>query len=344
MLFAMALPTWKCEQPHDVSKAIVCDERVEYIDIVTFNDCDNFCASTFSDFDLKQILVLIDAVNHLKILRLCGCTQIEGHGLEPLRGSTVIEKLDISIRYRFERWDENSSKFRISPGAIVPILNSILDADGSRLKHIQFPNFSEEDDAFSQLLARYNNLAIKCDKCKVVDVDRGLSIEEFNGIEGRTCYECDKHYCSDCQRVIARRLFGNSFRTCKNCRKATCPDCCEVRNCSECWTFSCEGCATGCRQECWICDECTLVCAICRRISCRCSIIVCHLCEKVQCRDCGGFCYCEKCNKCLCQECGGIGHNADSHDSSCSICCCRCLDVSSTNCLECLKQYQAYLS
>ena len=48
-----------------------------------------------SDDVLSGVLVCIDAKNSLKTLSLGGCSQIVGHGLEPLRESTVLERLDL---------------------------------------------------------------------------------------------------------------------------------------------------------------------------------------------------------------------------------------------------------
>ena len=48
-----------------------------------------------SDEVLRGVLLSIDAKNNLKTLCLEGCSQIVGHGLEPLRESTVLERLDL---------------------------------------------------------------------------------------------------------------------------------------------------------------------------------------------------------------------------------------------------------
>jgi hypothetical protein len=45
------------------------------------------------DLDLKHILVSVDAVNNLLALRLPHSALMEGYGLEPLRGSRVLERI-----------------------------------------------------------------------------------------------------------------------------------------------------------------------------------------------------------------------------------------------------------
>ena len=56
-----------------------------------------------TDKDLAAILVCIDAKNNLKRLNLTHCFGIVGTGLEPLRGSVVLEKLDLGLVRQMER-------------------------------------------------------------------------------------------------------------------------------------------------------------------------------------------------------------------------------------------------
>ena len=55
-----------------------------------------------SDEDMGAMLVCIDAVHTLKKLKLAHCFNIVGHGLEPLRGSTSLRQVDLSLVGRFE--------------------------------------------------------------------------------------------------------------------------------------------------------------------------------------------------------------------------------------------------
>lgn len=87
----MALPTWnEMVQPHDVTKAIVGAELVQSIN---FEDAGEEFASKLTDCDLRHILTCVDAVNKLKRLTLAYCYGIQGHGLEPLRGSQLSRQL-----------------------------------------------------------------------------------------------------------------------------------------------------------------------------------------------------------------------------------------------------------
>lgn len=128
-----------------------------------------------NDLDLKHILVSVDAVNNLLALRLPHSALMEGYGLEPLRGSRVLERIALDLS-------------SLSSGMVLPILNSILDVDGCCLKYIELPwnrRFSVSQ-GISQFLTRYNNLALKCDECNTDDFDRGFQ----NWTESRTCYKC----------------------------------------------------------------------------------------------------------------------------------------------------------
>ena len=50
-----------------------------------------------TDRNIHDILICIDAVNNVKRLTLTNCTKITGIGLRPLRGSLIIEQIDLSL-------------------------------------------------------------------------------------------------------------------------------------------------------------------------------------------------------------------------------------------------------
>ena len=114
-----------------------------------FGEIEKDLAARLSDDDISAILQHIDAVNKLKRLRLTNCTKITGVGLEPLRGSTIIEQIDLSLTNDGEspRLDPEPS---VSCELVLPILDSIiaehvlptLDSIIARecaLKYLQFP-------------------------------------------------------------------------------------------------------------------------------------------------------------------------------------------------------------
>ena len=60
-------------------------------DTLDFSDIGRDLASKLTDSDMSSILDLesIDAPNRLKVLKIIGCKNISGVGLEPIRGSTI---------------------------------------------------------------------------------------------------------------------------------------------------------------------------------------------------------------------------------------------------------------
>ena len=50
-----------------------------------------------NDKELKWISLAIDGLHKIKSLKLTNCIGITGSGLEPLRGSTVLQYIDLSL-------------------------------------------------------------------------------------------------------------------------------------------------------------------------------------------------------------------------------------------------------
>lgn len=69
-----------------------------------------------TDENISSVLTLFDAANKLKSPKMTGCISILGHGLEPLRESSVIQRLDLVIErhrkepyYEFQLSEQNMS-------------------------------------------------------------------------------------------------------------------------------------------------------------------------------------------------------------------------------------------
>jgi len=115
----------------------------------------------------------------LKKLKLCGCTNIEGHGLKPLQRSTVLEQLDISLIGKHENPNVHEiirPQGEISAEAVVPILLSIISANGCALKYIEFPQKWRAHSMpplypVMELRRRFNILlasrVVHCSKCNI---------------------------------------------------------------------------------------------------------------------------------------------------------------------------------
>ena len=92
-LFAVAL-TNDNHKPNENSSSIA---AADDWDILDFGEIEKELAARLSDYDISDVLQHIDAVNKLKRLRLTNCIKISGICLEPLRGSAVIEQIDLSL-------------------------------------------------------------------------------------------------------------------------------------------------------------------------------------------------------------------------------------------------------
>ncbi|KAK1734932.1 hypothetical protein QTG54_014392, partial [Skeletonema marinoi] len=126
-----------------------------------FGDIEKDLSAKLSDEDIKGVLLSIDAVNNLRSLWLTNCIHITGVRLDPLRGSRIIQQIDLSLV-----GDHESSKLDPEPtnscAEVVPILDSIIErGEECVLKHLQFPNEwrkerNTESD-FHAFITRYND-------------------------------------------------------------------------------------------------------------------------------------------------------------------------------------------
>jgi len=91
-------------------------EKLDFIDI----KIDKF-EKKLTDDDIGAVLVCIDAKNKLKSLRL-DCIDIVGHALEPLREATTLEEIAFKMDTK-----------QLSKSAVLPIIESIIDTEGSSL-------------------------------------------------------------------------------------------------------------------------------------------------------------------------------------------------------------------
>jgi len=303
-------------RPSPVSKAIV---SASQWDILDFEDISKELTKKLTDNDIKAVLQCINAHDVIKRLKLCGCVNIEGHGLNPLRGSVVLEQIDISFSGKYKQQDIDQSK--IIQAAIVPILDSIISVNGCSLKYIQFPkkwryigthNAAGEIHPISGLRTRFNeylhsrtSLDLDCSKCN----RRMTNYREWlDGMFENTiiCYECLKPTCYNCDTEEA------SF--CVHCRKKYCTDCIPVTECTSCDEEYCKGCMDMTCDKCGYatCEDCLNTCDGCNRTLCGACAKTRYCeektCDKSHCDDCyNGKGYsvkeCGDCDTCLCNEC-----------------------------------------
>jgi len=90
---------------------------------INFDDNDSFLCACLTDNDVAGMLVCINAVKELKRLYLANCISITGRALEPLRGSNIIEAIDLSLGNNYPLHCE-----QLLPEDVIPILSAILVA------------------------------------------------------------------------------------------------------------------------------------------------------------------------------------------------------------------------
>lgn len=310
-LFAVALtapsPSWwnadkERKQRSTASEAVAPAPLASWIDRfrwveLDFEDVDKSLASKLTDDDVAAFLVCVDAINRLKRLKLAGCVNITGSGLEPLRGSEVLEQIDLSLVGRYEK-PHLEPKPMLSEDAIVPFLGSIVGVEGSSLKQVQLPEtFSTEHSSstlvgclrsFEQLLGSRSSVCTRCESPSsgtyVPPDELLLAFADLlpHPLQGHfekrwvhsllknksfTCYDCTEPFCYDCKDGNRSRFLGR----CISCRKESCAGCSSSRSVCRCGKLMCGGC--GGLPECPqcgenVCDACLFRCVCCGRTRC----------------------------------------------------------------------------
>ena len=270
--------------PSNVSKAIVSASQWDTLD---FEDVNKELANKLTDDDISAVLICIDAHDVLKKLKLCGCINIIGHGLSPLRGSSILEQIDISLAGKDEE-PQIEPIPRISHEIVLPILDGIISSDRCTLKYIQLPWKWRETPPVIEFKRRYNQhldtRGFSCSKC-----NRNMNTQDWFE-NTMICYECLKPICSQCD-------MDGRAAICRNCIKKYCDDCVYMTECDEC--------------EEAICENCYKVCVGCSRSGCESCI------EMLRCE--GMNCSYENCEDCQYKEDSSVRSCADC---SCGTCFC----------------------
>jgi hypothetical protein len=244
-LFAIAISS-NTSRSTQTSKAIIASTNWNALD---FSDIEKSLAAKLSDDDIDKVLKSIDAVNNLQILKLAGCVNITGSGLDVLRSSTVLEQIDLSLVGKHESPILDQEPL-LSEDLVIPILDSVINGAGS-LKQLEFPkkwrNIEVESTQFVQFLERYNqyltNQRYCCSKCNEMCysrvgndwVYRGRIYKKTFGTQNYTCSGCLKHFCR-------RGECGGGFWLCDTCEKRYCEECAQSAKCSQCYFYFCNKC------------------------------------------------------------------------------------------------------
>ena len=236
------------QEPSAFSKAII-NASNENWESTDFKDIQDIFDRNLTDDDIRWVLLAIDGVNKIKSLKLTNCVGITGSGLEPLAGSTVLKRIDLSLvgDYQNPTIDPEPP---ISVSLVVPILNSIIEKEDNSLVHVHLPKKwrMERSNVLTQFLQRFdrvlNERRYQCSKCEGIcatDVENAMVCwreEEIPDIErygtvAMSCCLCKKNFCSVCDFNCE----GTRF-CCMGCEKFYCDECNYVEFCQgDCTTF-----------------------------------------------------------------------------------------------------------
>lgn len=310
-----------------ISNAIVSASTTTQWHTLDFGDIEKILVEKLVDDDLANILTCINAKEAIRTIKLTYCMNIKGHGLNPLSGSTVLEKIDLSLARQRNLSDHINP--RISEKAVLPILDSILDAHGSVLKQVLFPakwHRTFNEDFLSRLNRSLIERELDCSRC-----ERGMNTSWYwsTGIRSNRhlaqnahlscciCYDCNKHYCHPCTSsphwaidtcCYCKKSYCSGVDSgCERARKwGTCQWCqgWDSKFCEECEVL-CNGCGGT------ICADCMHTCECCgarRCDECDPEILKCDNCNATNCEACFNednysVRYCEECDRTLCSSC-----------------------------------------
>lgn len=242
------------DEPTATSRAIAATQSWGALDL---GDVQEYIRRRLTDDDVRWILVCIDAVNNVESLKLTSCLGIVGSGLEPLRGSTALERIDLSLVGRHES-PIISPEPPISADVVLPILDSIVGSEGSSLVHVQLPRkwLAERGGALHNFLESHvralNARRIQCsgEECDRTCDEYHLSSSRVGWVSGwqlgvvrDACYQCLKQFCTGCT------VNDLPLQFCKCCERNYCDDCAVVEECH----------GLHCRLRVSSCAECGLV-------------------------------------------------------------------------------------
>ena len=311
-------------------------------------------AAKLSDNDIRDVLLHIDAANKVKRLWLTNCTNIRGIGLRPLSGSTLIEKIDLSLVGKHCNPSNILPEPPISCDIVLPILDSIISNETlCRLKYLNFPkgwrmrayntaksgSSTETQSIFQAFLARYDQMLQNRGPPKNhsgIDLEIGIfGRHNSYGTQYNICHQCTKLFRHDCS--VGDDNAEHYF--CSACEREYCGNCVTTTGCGICSYGFCVGtCIThSCASP--NCDE--KVCDECKQYWCdKCYRTWCDECCSRNCLDC------EWCTKRYCHECSENDEmngvlRCDEYDCvniACSSCLLKRLQEGELDCMKCIRK------
>ena len=248
-------------KPSDSAVLIMKEGKVnKFHSYVDFVHTEKDLAAKLSDEDIGGVLKCVGALHTIKHLKLTHCVGIKGSCLEPLRASTTLVQLDLSLVGN-KQSPVLDPEPAISTAEVIPILHSIIDAEDCSLKHIQFPKkwrgelklfFTPKKQLLMRFLSKYNRMMKNSNfTCGAYGGNHGTCGRVCQGTEERpwvntgsdnfgifnsTCYSCNKTYCQECTEDDSEDEDEDLpvLAVCEKCEKNHCSDCNETKTCDTC--------------------------------------------------------------------------------------------------------------
>jgi len=279
--------------------------------VITF--CNVKGCQRLTDGHLSKLLTRVNAKEVTTKLNLIGCKEIRGHGLAPLRFSTVLG----TIGLQGTGAKDNLTPFLWILYTMIPFKLYALTVD--------YKLFEEPSEELTDFLWKLREAKLQqaqettCITCEqpVVDTSRQVVPNVF-GIPETFCSGCRKPYCK-------RGSCPMCIRECGYCGESYCENCKIIGQCGFCGRSHCNVPACGGKFE--SCVSCGKLC--CK--DCEGSLVNCDYCKKRKtCLDCANYDVCqEDCTLCvICQAKG-----------NCSVCngqfCIKCIERNVRQCEQC---------
>jgi len=192
--------TW---QPTSKSNAII--GAYGELSCLDFGEIEESLASKLTDDQVRDTLICNDAINNLKVLKLMGCINIEGHGLDVLRGSLVLECIE---SHKPQLKNDNLSQSNLSPNVIISLLESIVESPGNKLQHMYFPDIVYNED--SAALVDNSNVLHVCTRMGIIP-RCGALVKHHPSSRTRSGRRPDCPYCQ-CKVIEYVMSKGNCSR------------------------------------------------------------------------------------------------------------------------------------
>ena len=275
-----------------------------------------------TDRSLHRLLDAVNAKEVTKALSLSHCHKIQGYGLEPLRGSVVLEELDLRVKQWLGLDVAPDGTTGLDDGFVSNLLGTMMpiarptssnqrSATLSRLFTVRFNSQKKPPTLDGVATAR------RIQDCFHSHGQVKKFLEQFDGslkdrlwIDRVPCGRCDAALV---EKIPSEQLEANdaSALRCFECKAVSCGQsgCPPTKRCQRCFADLCcvgvEKCEQCRKVSCANCIE-TRACEGCKRTLCTdfdCGLLECGHCEKSFCCDCKPMSYCETCGDDYCPDC-----------------------------------------